>query len=316
MNVLLATVADMPWSDRLRAEVTAVARLDRFGVHVLVDDAESADIILMLDAHQHLGDWAMRALRRDRYVRRFPQKVFVYDERDEPRDALPGVYVAMPRKRFDANRHCAGGYYRVKTDTRGVQNADPDLLFSFQGRRVATLRNAVLALRHPRGLVEDTSQLDFFAADQVSLDDAQARYRETLGRSKFVLCPRGAGTASFRLFEALACGRVPVVLSDGWVAPAGVDWESCSVRVAERDAALVPERLEKLEPAWPQMSAAARTVYEERFAPEVWLHTVVEDCLELRARGACGVARQLSSLEYWRVGGRHLKHALRRAIGR
>jgi hypothetical protein len=310
MKVLLATASDMPWSQRLRAEVAAVARLDRFGEHILVDEPDGADIILILDAHQHLADWSMRAVRSHPYVRSYPDKVFAYDERDMPRDSLPGVYVAMPRRHFDARRHRAIGYYRLKTDTRGVRNAHPDLLFSFQGRRVARVRSDVLALKHPHAIVEDTSHHDFFAADQVELASAQAHYREMLGRSRFVLCPRGAGTASFRLFEALACGRVPVVLSDEWVEPGGIDWSSCSVRIPERHAMTVPRRLEELEQNWPQMSGAARAAYDAWFAPEAWFHRVIEGCRDLRMEGALGVKRQWPTRAYWRCAARHWKHSL------
>jgi hypothetical protein len=310
MKVLLATATDMPWSQSLRADFAGVARLDRFGEHILVDDAGSADIVLLLDAHQHLADWSMRAMRTHPSIRAYPEKVFVYDERDMPRDSLPGVYVAMPRELFDVTRHRAIGYYRLKNDTRSVRNVDPDLLFSFQGRRIARVRNDVLALEHARAVVEDTSHYDFFAPDHAGLVSARDHYREVLGRSKFVLCPRGAGTASFRLFEALACGRVPVVLSDDWVEPKGIDWRLCSVRIPERDAGTIPRRLEELEPQWSLMSAAARAAYDDWFAPEIWFHRVIEHCRELHIAGAQGIKRQWPTRAYWRAAARHWKHVV------
>ena len=310
MKVLLSTAADLPWSRSLRADFAALARLDRRREHTLVDEPDSADIVLMLDAHQHLADWSMHATRTHPYIRACPEKVFVYDERDTPRDSLPGVYVAMPRRHFDVKRHRATSYYRLKTDTREVHNDDPDLLFSFQGRRIARVRDDVLALQHPRAVVEDTSGLDFFTEDPTGLATAQAHYRAVLGRSKFVLCPRGAGTASFRLFEALACGRVPVVVSDDWVEPNGIDWRLCSVRVPERHAAAIPRRLEELENEWPQMSEAARAAYDGWFAPEVWFHRVIESCCELRMEGKLGVKRQWSTRGYWRSAANHWKHEL------
>jgi glycosyltransferase involved in cell wall biosynthesis len=157
-------------------------------------------------------------------------------------------------------------------------------------------------------VVEDTSSHDFFALDGRDLTGAQARYIAVLSRSKFVLCPRGEGTSSFRMFEALACGRVPVVLSDGWIGPAGINWSSCSVRIREADVASVAARLEMLEPRWPSMSAAARAVYDEWFAPDVWFHQAIEQCNVLRRTGAAGVARQWPTVGYWRAGARHLKH--------
>jgi exostosin family protein len=286
-----------------------VIHLDRFGEHVLVGDAEEADLILFVDLHQHPGDWRMRALRDHPLVRTFPEKAFVYDERDAPRDELPGVYVAMPRRTFDPRRHRAFGYYRLLNDTRAVRDDRPDLLFSFRGRRVGMVRSDVLAMSHPRAIIEDTSGQDFFGTKQSELADERSRYRELLGRSKFVLCPRGAGASSLRLFETLACGRVPVVLSDEWMPPAGIDWQSCSVRISESQTNAVAERLEALEPDWPAMSAAAGRVYDEWFAPEVWFHRAVELCRDLMETGSTGLSRQWSNPAAWRAGARHWKAA-------
>jgi hypothetical protein len=36
-------------------------------------------------------------------------------------------------------------------------------------------------------------------------------------------CPAGIGPATYRLFEAMELGRVPVILSDEWVPRKGLD---------------------------------------------------------------------------------------------
>ena len=308
MKVHLATAADQSWSRLLRADVQAVARLDRYGQHGVVDDPGEADIILFLDAHQLPTDWRMRTLRNHPYVREYPGKVFVYDERDMPRDLLPGAYVCMPRSRFDVNRHRAAGYYKLKNDTRGGRHAEPDLLFSFQGRDTGGVRHNVLTLECARAVIEDTSQYDFFADGPGESDGMRARYRAVIGRSKFVLCPHGAGTSSFRLFEALACGRVPVVLSDDWVEPRGIDWAACSVRIAERNVMEIPQRLAAIEQRWPALSAAAGAAYDEWFAPEVWFHRIVEHCADLQRGHLHVVRRQALTMAYWRAGVRHWRH--------
>lgn len=311
MKVLLATAAEESWSRELRAEVSAVAEQDRFGIHELTSDPAAADLILFLDPHHHLADWRQRALRGHPLVRQFREKVLVYDERDVPQGLLPGLYVAMPAGRFDPRRHRACAYYHVVNDTRPSRATTPDLLFSFQGRRVDELRDAVLRLGHPRALVEDTSNLNFFGAETPDLAQARRRYLETVGRSKFVLCPRGAGTSSLRLFEAMAAGRVPVVLSDTWVAPSGVDWGACAVRIAERDVAAIPELLEEIEPGWAAMSAASRAAYDEWFAPTVWFHRIVELSLELIEQGGASLRGPWADVETWRAGGREWKKRFR-----
>lgn len=71
-------------------------------------------------------------------------------------------------------------------------------------------------------------------------------YFELLADSRFVLCPRGIGLNSIRFFEALAYGRIPVLLSDeaklplDWVIP----YPDFSLRVPEAEVERLPGYLE------------------------------------------------------------------------
>lgn len=102
-----------------------------------------------------------------------------------------------------------------------------------------------------------------------------------MSNSRFVLCPRGKGTSSIRLYEALASGCVPVILSDQWVAPEGPAWESFSIRWPESDAAGLVATLEERDARWQEMGRAARAAYDQFFAPEVAFHRLIENCSEL-----------------------------------
>jgi len=77
-------------------------------------------------------------------------------------------------------------------------------------------------------------------------------------------------------------GRVPVVLSDAWIAPVGPDWNACAVFVREMDVEQVPHLLECLAGNAAAMGLAARRTWEEWFGPNVLFHRTVEWCLELR----------------------------------
>jgi len=50
-------------------------------------------------------------------------------------------------------------------------------------------------------------------------DDSVFEYNQTLSNSKFSLCPIGAGYNTLRLWESLAIGSIPVILSDGYQLP-------------------------------------------------------------------------------------------------
>jgi hypothetical protein len=52
---------------------------------------------------------------------------------------------------------------------------------------------------------------------------------DLLSRSWFALCPRGYGPTSYRLYEALRLGAIPVYVSDRHWLPAMVPWMRCAI---------------------------------------------------------------------------------------
>jgi hypothetical protein len=58
--------------------------------------------------------------------------------------------------------------------------------------------------------------------EQQAHDAATRRYNEVLSDSVFSLCPEGAGPNTLRVWESLAVGAIPVIVAEGWVAPAPV----------------------------------------------------------------------------------------------
>jgi hypothetical protein len=194
-----------------------------------------------------------------------PGRCFVYDERDLPLGQFPGVYVSLPRERHGPG-HRACAYYTGGVELVDAPTAAPELLFSFVGSRSHRVREPVLQLRHPRAVVEDTTGFVFYDDSQSDFVERQRRFDRVMWDSKFVICPRGRGTSSIRSYETLERGRVPVIVADDWVAPEGPDWDSFSVRVAERDVTLIPDLLEEVEPRFEAMAAAARSAYDEFFA--------------------------------------------------
>ncbi len=78
-------------------------------------------------------------------------------------------------------------------------------------------------------------------AVNTKLDDlaAAARYNHILSESVFSLCPEGAGPNSLRLWESLAVGSIPVVISDDWVPPilhgTSVDLKDACIFISSRD---------------------------------------------------------------------------------
>ena len=295
IRIFIATLSSFQWSEDMRDSYRKLARHDCRRVHRLTDSLDEADVILIVDLHQHPSDWSLRTLYRHPLVRKYGDKIFVYDERDHPWCSWPGIYVSMPKSGFETSRQRAYSFPFLKNELLHSPAVSSDWLFSFMGGVSHKVRRKILALRHPRGLVEDTHFSFFDAYSQAGTTQYQdracalkARYAEIIGRSKFVLCPRGQGYASFRLFETLAAGRVPVIVSDEWTEPAGPDWNACSLRVRESEVGTIPQILEQCEADFPRLAAQAARTYQEWFAPEIIFHRIGECCADLLEHGRLG----------------------------
>jgi hypothetical protein len=60
-------------------------------------------------------------------------------------------------------------------------------------------------------------------------DEAVKRCMEALARSRFAWCPRGYGPTSYRLYEAIRLGAIPVYVSDHHWLPEMVPWEQVAI---------------------------------------------------------------------------------------
>jgi hypothetical protein len=90
--------------------------------------------------------------------------------------------------------------------------------------------------------------------------EKEEEFRDLLARSLFALCPSGSGPNSIRLWEALASGAIPVLISDTYLLPGDLrEWEDAVVFCDEtRDAiAALPSQLEAIA-ADPQRLARMR----------------------------------------------------------
>lgn len=265
-----------------------LAAQDRLHVHTLTEDPEAADVILFLDGHQHYADLALNVISKHPLVQRFRDKSLVYSELDQPWCAMPGLYVSMPGRFFDWHRQRPCSYLsRLNTLVEQKPNSTetPSLLFSYMGRRCHPVRERILKLQHHRAYIEDTTGLDFFGPSSDDLLARKYHYASVVRNSKFVLCPRGGGLASFRLFETLAAGRVPVIISDGWVPPVGPAWNQMALRVSESQIGQVGSIIESKENEFERMARNARSAWEQWFAPEVLFHRMIESCRDILKAG-------------------------------
>jgi len=70
-------------------------------------------------------------------------------------------------------------------------------------------------------------------------------YVQNIVRSDYILCARGAGNYSYRLYETLCCGRIPVFIDTDCVLPYDLDikWKKHCVWIDESELPLVAEKV-------------------------------------------------------------------------
>lgn len=251
------------------------ARLDELGRHQVCDDAAEAEAILFVENTQ-FDDVFFKSLLNHPLIAQHPDKVFMYNEMDRPWDLLPGLYCCMTRKHLNLKRHRAFAYLSTPNPFIGEihkQPIEPRWLYSFMGSMSHACRRPIMRLKSSDGYVRDTSDFNVWRTDSREMEIRGKEYADILAASQFVLCPRGIGTSSIRLYETLEAGRVPVIISDHWVPPPETDW-GFAIQVEERRIASIPGLLKTLDGESRDRGAAAREAWLHSYAPDTLFNTV------------------------------------------
>jgi hypothetical protein len=154
------------------------------------------------------------------------------------------------------------------------------------GRKCHPCLDAIFIANYARKdlVVQDTSHFNAFTHSNDGKEGDQRRYLEICRRSKFLLCPRGVGASSIRLFEALRLGIAPIIVSDAWLPCKGPDWKRCAIVVKERDVGRLEEIVSEYESRWREMGVAAREIHDEFFAETAYFNFLISSIDAIVAR--------------------------------
>jgi hypothetical protein len=223
---------------------------------------------------------------------------FLFVESDWPFPILPGAYPSLTRPYPWAQSWSFLLRHGIARNDRDFSAAQPEFLFSFLGR-ISThpIRKAVRALDSKK-----TPCLDVTEAPRRFADFHFSKtYLTLIRRSKFVLCPRGFGASSIRIFEAMCCGRVPVIISDQWQPPVGIPWERFCVRVPECEVSSIPTLLDRLQERAHMMGQLAQQVFNEYFAPNIFVDRLLISLLSNYS--TCSFTAEAILQRAWQAGG-------------
>lgn len=272
MQLYVETIHESEWAQGRWREIAdaweANGHLD------LCDSMDRADAILTTIADPKRDyESTIKNIAVSRAYRVHPDKCFVFDTQDSPLGLYAGLYSSLRGYLFSASRHRTGCYMQsfnefIRYDTPEEDSAALRWLFSFQGNLTSRTRAKLFEINYGRNdvLVERTEPF-WSNTGGAEVRHFKEQYADNIVSSKFVLCPRGVGTSTYRLFETMQSGRVPVILSDAWVPTRGIDWPSFSLRIRERDLARVPEICLANEERWESLARQARRTWEDWFSP-------------------------------------------------
>ncbi len=274
MKLYLTSAYD---SHDLLDRLLELAARDVEGRHQLCGSPSEADAILFVE-NTHYDDYAFCDVITHPLVSRYPEKVFMYNEADKPWCVLPGLYCSMSSRFIQFNRQV--GFPYIKTPNpyiSDVRNWDTEKkwLFSFVGSASHNCRKQVIALADNSKGIKDTSDFNVWDSSDPERQMQGMNFAQTMAESRFMLCPRGIGTSSYRLFETMEAERAPVVISDHWVPPPHVDWDFV-VRVKQRDIKKIPELLRSIADEADERGKAARLAWSQAYGPDVLFDTAAE----------------------------------------
>lgn len=178
----------------------------------------------------------------------------------------------------NTTNYCAGGNgggisiplvcSRIPTELITKFNKkDRDIFCSFIGSVTHPLRQKMISI-----LEKDSNYYLKYGAwnNNLKMNDFE-HFAEISSRSKFTLCPRGYGKSSFRMYESIQFGSIPVYIYDDDWRPFKelVDWESFSISIHESQINNIKSVLESVsEEKYKQMSDNLIQVYNEYFSLE------------------------------------------------
>lgn len=94
--------------------------------------------------------------------------------------------------------------------------------------------------------------------------ELRKEYFQLLDNSQFIFCPRGAGVTSLRFFEALAWGRLPLLVADDAALPLAdiIPYDDFVVRIPELEVDRWDEYVDRFRADHPDLELCSRTAQQ------------------------------------------------------
>lgn len=252
-----------------------------------VEDPDLADIILFVEAHDSDDPYFRNVIKHPLY-KKYMSKCVLYHDADLSITTMPTISPSIESWQYDI-KHKRSFHYIARmceniTFDNSIVNYSENrkYLYSFIGGRTHKVRDKLFDQQHlPDAFLYDCTG---YRAWELSVEDKLAyekNYYNISNESYFILAPRGIGPCSYRLFETMQIGRVPVIISDAWIKIPNIDWDSFTITISEAEINLIPQILNNRKEEAIEMGKIARKNWETHFSPEVSLYKIAMAAKEL-----------------------------------
>ena len=193
----------------------------------VVGTTEVSDVLLYIDCHQYLGYSVRDSLAQLAQVRSHNGSIVVYNERDRPDFDMIGLYTSVTRW-MKSDRFISCPYIRTMYGQKYNVPSFRSRLVCFRGTSTHRSR-----LRIPNAL-DDRIDCQLVTGSKSRMV-AKHEFQQWMSNFQYSLCPRGHSPNSFRIFESMWSGTIPVVISDSWQPSYGFDWTKIALFVKESE---------------------------------------------------------------------------------
>jgi hypothetical protein len=241
-------------------------------VLTLVEDPAGADVIIF-ESDEPVY------IRKTPEYQNYKEKCIVVSEIDLPTYFLPACYAAVNNTaRLGKGRTMSIPYLLSQISVPNPfigeisATAERKYLYSFRGGATSWVRKKMLKVLASTDdtLIQDSNFYRHWNFDTGYASEKlnhQSEYANVLASSSFVLCPRGAGVSSIRLFEVMRAGRVPVILADNWTPVPGIPWEEFALFIPENKITELDQIIRSKQGDALRMGAKAREAWQKYCSP-------------------------------------------------
>lgn len=248
-----------------------------------------ADVILFTLHGPEAGPH-FQLIRKSPLFIKYQKKIVVYCANDLQLPVIKGLYAAAI-KNYSINQwsepfHYFSPHVRTLSIRPSEIGVKPKICLFMGSCNTHPIRKQIRAINSPIIECKDVSTNEQpYWWQSAQADSYRGSYRCNMLMSKFVLCPRGVSPNSIRIYEAMECGSVPVIISDDLVLPDGPAWDSFSIRIPESRISTLPDVIEKMIPQQESMGRLARIAWENHFSPQVTYRILLERAYTLSISG-------------------------------